>query len=143
MTTDSTPMNWPKEIIIYTDGASRGNPGPASVGIVFTDLKGNIIETISEYLGEQTNNFAEYSAVVKALSFAQAQGVNKIELRSDSELMIRQMTGLYKVKSESIRPLFEQCQTLAKFFRTIKFNHVRREFNKEADRLANLALDHR
>ena len=95
-------LTWSKKVIIYTDGASRGNPGPASVGIYITDLKQNEVASISETLGEQTNNFAEYTAVVRALRLAIKNKVTEILLRSDSELLIRQLSGEYKVKSETL-----------------------------------------
>lgn len=133
-------MKWPAEIIAYTDGASRGNPGPASIGIYITDADGEMIHEHREKLGHQTNNYAEYMAVLRALELAKEHGSKKVLLRADSELMVRQMTGIYKVKNEGIKVLFAQCKELAAKFE-LKIEHVRREKNKEADRLANLALD--
>ena len=141
MTIDT--KTWPKQVIIYTDGASRGNPGPASIGVHVTDLKGEAIAEIAEALGVQTNNYAEYTAVLRALQSAIAHGVTEVTLRSDSQLMIRQMLGEYKVKSESILPLFLSCQQLVRKIDKVHFEHVRREFNKEADALANRALDNK
>lgn len=132
---------WPKKVIIYTDGASRGNPGPAAIGIHVTDLDSQTIAEHKEALGVQTNNFAEYTAVIRALELSLAQGVTDIILRSDSELMVRQMSGVYKVKSEAILPLYEKVKELLSQFSSVKFEHVRRESNREADRLANEALD--
>jgi ribonuclease HI len=132
---------WPQQIIIYTDGASRGNPGPASIGVWFTDLNSEPLFELGEKLGMQTNNFAEYTAVIRGLQFALDQGVTEVTLRSDSELMVKQVTGLYKVKSAVIVPLHTQVRGLVKKFKVVKFEHVRREFNKEADRIANEALD--
>lgn len=132
---------WPKKVIIYTDGASRGNPGPASIGIYITDAKNSEIASISEVLGEQTNNFAEYTAVLRALHEATKHKVDDVLLRSDSELLIKQLKGEYKVKSETLRPLYLECISLVKKLKQITFEHVRREYNKEADRLANYALD--
>ncbi len=129
-------------VIIYTDGASRGNPGPAAIGVVVTSSSGEVLQEISEYLGDDhTNNFAEYSAVLCALKWAISNQVSSLELRSDSELMVKQMNGLYKVKSDSIKPLYLECVQLIKKIGKVEFRHIRREFNKEADRLANEALD--
>ncbi len=134
---------WPHEVIAYTDGASRGNPGPASLGIYVTDREANLIEEYGEKLGNQTNNFAEYTAVLRALQLASKRGARRIHLKSDSELMVKQMTGVYKVKSPVIMPLVLECKTWIKKFDSVTFEHVRREYNKEADRLANEALDRR
>lgn len=132
---------WPETVVIYTDGACRGNPGPSAVGIHVTDIEGNTVDEIGEVLGVQTNNFAEYTAVKRAFEIAFTQKVKHITLRSDSQLLIRQMLGEYQVKSESIRPLFMACKKLTRQFQSVQFEHIRRELNQEADRLANLALD--
>jgi ribonuclease HI len=132
---------WPSAIVIYTDGACRGNPGPASIGIYITSRAGEVIAEHGETLGIQTNNYAEYMGVLRALEMARDHQVQTVELRSDSQLMVRQMQGLYKVKSPQLLPLFTKCRELAKSFSAIRFEHVRREFNVEADRLANEALD--
>lgn len=132
---------WPKSVIIYTDGASRGNPGLASIGIHVTTEDGESLQDISEALGLETNNVAEYTAVLRALEMAKQNKVHTVTLRSDSELMIRQMTGLYKVKSEGLKELYSQCQKLVAQIGDVRFEHVRREFNAVADRLANEALD--
>ncbi len=132
---------WPTEVIIYTDGASRGNPGPASVGIHIIDRDSATLMKLGERLGKQTNNFAEYMAVIKGLNLALQNGVKRATLRSDSELMVKQMTGIYKVKSPVIQPLHAQAMALVSQFESVHFEHVRREFNVEADRIANLALD--
>jgi ribonuclease HI len=137
----STSQTWPKEIIVYTDGASRGNPGPASIGIHVISLEGTVLFEHKESLGTQTNNFAEYTAVLRSLELARSYGVRSILIRSDSELMVKQMKGEYKVKSPAIQPLFEVCKGLLSHFEKVRFEHVRREQNKEADRLANEALD--
>lgn len=132
---------WPQEVLVYTDGASRGNPGPASVGIHVCDFSENTIFEYGETLGEQTNNFAEYSAVKIALEMACEQKVEKIKIRSDSELLVKQMKGEYKVKSEMIKPLFLICKNLISKIGQVEFEHVRREKNKRADQLANMVLD--
>lgn len=132
---------WPEKVFIYTDGASRGNPGPASLGVHIVDDNGHIYKQMGEELGHQTNNFAEYSAVVKGLEIALEHHVRQIVLRSDSQLLIRQLEGKYKVKSSHLRPLFQKCQELLKQFESFQLEHVQREWNKEADWLANKALD--
>ena len=137
----SDKLKWPLEVIVYTDGASRGNPGPASIGVYVTATDSTPLAEYGECLGQQTNNFAEYTAVLRALMLAADNGVQKITIRSDSELMVKQMKGIYKVKSPVIKPLHSQAILLAKKFRAVQFEHVRREFNVEADRIANEALD--
>jgi ribonuclease HI len=136
-----TNMKWPKRVTIYTDGASRGNPGPASIGIFVIDADGAALLEHGERLGAQTNNFAEYMAVIRALELAHESGVAEVVLRSDSELMVKQMTGVYKVKSPVIQPLHQRARQLMAQFKGVKFEHVRRELNAEADRIANEALD--
>jgi ribonuclease HI len=126
--------------IIYTDGGSRGNPGPAGAGaILLQDSK--VLGTISKFLGTQTNNFAEYTALVMALEKAAELGLQQIEVRMDSELIVRQMNGQYRVKTESLIPLFNKAKSLAHNFQSFAIVHVRRELNKEADKLANQAMD--
>lgn len=133
--------SWPSIVVIHTDGASRGNPGPASLGLVVYDQDQNVVYERGEPLGSQTNNYAEYMAVQVALELAVEKSVEKVVLKSDSQLLIRQLTGVYKVKSEGLRPLYLACAELAKKIPDMHFEHVRREFNKRADELANLALD--
>ena len=126
---------------IYTDGASRGNPGPASFGVYIQTAQGDIFK-LKGYIGEQTNNVAEYTAVVNALQWLVDHRIHRAELNSDSELLIKQLQGVYRVKSAGLKPLFQEIQNLLKDNQLdIKFNHVRREYNKEADQLANEALD--
>lgn len=132
---------WPAEVIINTDGASRGNPGPASIGITVTDNHGEMIYEYAESLGTKTNNFAEYTAVKKALDFAVKNNVKTVTIRSDSEFLIKQMKGEYKVKSPNIKDLYLECVALSKKIAKTKFEHVRREQNVRADELANMALD--
>lgn len=138
---NDSPVKWPKNVVIYTDGASRGNPGPASLGVLFCQVDGLALMELGERLGVQTNNFAEYTAVIRGLEEALNRGVEIVLLRSDSELMVKQMTGVYKVKSEVIRPLFLRVQELKGKFKKVEFEHVRREMNSDADRIANEALD--
>ena len=138
-----TATRWPENVVVHTDGACRGNPGPSSIGLHFLDAQGAELDRLGEKIGMQTNNFAEYTAVIRALEVAALHGVRRITIRSDSELMVRQMQGIYKVKSEAIRPLFERVKLLQAQFAEVRYEHVRREYNVEADRLANLALDGR
>lgn len=126
--------------IVYTDGGSRGNPGPAGIGAVIT-RNGKSVASISEFLGVTTNNVAEYTALIKALEKSLDCGIEKVEVRTDSELMVRQMKGEYRVKNEGLKPLFQKAQALKNRFASFAIVHVRREYNKEADRLANQAMD--
>lgn len=137
-----------KKVIIYTDGASRGNPGMGSIGVIFCNEKGEIIKRYSEYLGDKvTNNEAEYSAVIFALKkfnsvFGKKLAAStEIELRSDSELLVKQMKGEYKITSPKMQELFMQVWNLKIDFAKVTFKAVPREKNREADRLANEALD--
>jgi len=136
-----------RKIIIYTDGGSRGNPGPSAIGIVFCNEKGDIIKKYSEVLGELTNNEAEYQAVIFALKKFKALFGNKlaknseIEVRADSELLIKQMQGLYKILEPKIQSLFLTVWNLKLDFKKVKFKIIPREKNKTADRLVNEALD--
>jgi len=129
------------KLIVHTDGGSRGNPGPAAAAFVIDDADGRRLAARAFFLGESTNNVAEYTALVKALEVAKAMGDGQLTVFTDSELMTRQMAGQYKVKSELIRPLFERAQCLAEDFARCDIIHVRRDKNKDADRLVNQALD--
>ncbi|MCP5464947.1 MAG: ribonuclease HI family protein [Deltaproteobacteria bacterium] len=124
----------------YTDGGSRGNPGPAGCGAHIIDPNG-AEHPFYKYLGKMTNNQAEYSGLLLALEELKNLGATQVLIRADSELMVKQMRGEYRVKNPNILPLFQKAKQLAKEFADIKFEHVRREFNKEADRLANVAID--
>jgi len=137
-----------KKIIIYTDGGSRGNPGPAAIGVVFCNEKGQSIKQYSEYLGECfTNNEAEYKAVIFALKkfkalFGKKLAKNsEIQIRSDSELLVKQLNNQYKILDSKIQLLFLEVWNLKFDFKRVKFKSISREKNKEADRLANEALD--
>lgn len=132
---------WPQAVTINTDGASRGNPGPSSLGLIVQDTMGKVVYEYAENLGHRTNNFAEYSAVKKALELAVQNSVQELLLRSDSEFLIKQMQGLYKVKSPNIKGLYLECSALHKKIKKVTFEHVRREQNTRADELANMALD--
>lgn len=128
-------------LVVYSDGACRGNPGPSGAGWVLADTKGTILGRGNLYLGRRTNNEAEYLACAMALQAAAELGCQDVLLRADSELMIRQINGIYKVRNERIIPLFKQVRALIDKFGTFRAEHVRREFNAEADAEANLAID--
>jgi ribonuclease HI len=123
------------------DGGSRGNPGPASYGVVIRDPRGEIVTKLKKYIGRMTNNVAEYYGLIAALDYAQAKGVRALRVESDSELLVKQMRGQYKVKSEDLQPLFERAKKMSQSFDSFRIEHVYREQNREADALANEALD--
>jgi ribonuclease HI len=125
----------------YVDGAARGNPGPASYAVILQGPDGGTQFKIGKYLGRATNNVAEYYALVTALDYAQSQQIKRLAVRSDSELLVRQMQGRYKVKSAALQPLHERAQKLARALAYFEITHIPREQNSEADALANLALD--
>jgi ribonuclease HI len=126
--------------IANIDGGSRGNPGPAGYGVRVEQPDGTIVE-IKEFLGTCTNNVAEYSGLLAALRWAAEHGVSQLRIRSDSELLIKQMRGEYRVKNPGLQPLYEEARALARTIGRVTFEHVRREFNTDADRLANEAID--
>ncbi len=128
-------------VVAYSDGASRGNPGPASVGAVVYDEAGAELRLISQALGFATNNQAEYQGAIAAVEAALDLGASAVELRMDSELIVRQLEGRYRVRNLKLRPLFEQLQALRGRFQRFAVRHVPREDNRVADRLANDALD--
>ena len=131
----------PGLLIVSCDGASRGNPGPAGIGVLITNEGGSVLAEIAEGLGETTNNVAEYTAAREGLRRAGELGARRVHLRSDSQLLIEQLSGRYKVKSAHLRPLYmEVVQELARFER-VKLEHIPRERNREADRLANEGVD--
>src|SRR6266699_2210241 len=118
------------------DGASRGNPGPAAYGVAIRDGRGEIVAKLKKYIGRMTNNVAEYYGLIAALDYAESHGVRAIRVESDSELLVKQLRGQYKVKSEDLRPLFERAQKMSKAFESFHIEHVYREQNREADALA-------
>jgi len=122
------------------DGGSRGNPGPAGYGVRIEQEDGTVVE-LKEAIGLATNNVAEYSGLIAALRWAAAHGISKLHVRADSDLLVKQMRGEYRVKSPGLQPLVEQARALARQIGDVSFEHVRREFNKDADRLANEAMD--
>ena len=129
------------KVTVFIDGASRGNPGPASIGVVFQDGKGVTLKTLSEKIGVATNNTAEYFGLIFALQEALMMGVKEIEIFADSELLVKQCRGEYKVKEESLKQLSALVKHLRQGFKKITIAHVPREQNKLADREANKALD--
>lgn len=129
------------EVTIYTDGASRGNPGHAGIGAVILGANGSCLMELSEWIGIATNNEAEYIALIKALEAAKGLGVRKVSVRADSELVVLQMIGTYAVKSPRLRPLFMKAQRLKREFDEFDINHIEREENAHADMLANLGID--
>ncbi|HJR98934.1 MAG TPA: ribonuclease HI family protein [Actinomycetota bacterium] len=128
-------------MIVACDGASRGNPGPAGAGVQITDDEGVVLAEIAEALGETTNNVAEYTAVIRGLERAHELGATRVLLRSDSQLLINQLTGLYRVRTPHLQPLHRRVLELAAGFVSIAYEHVLRELNTEADRLANRGVD--
>jgi probable phosphoglycerate mutase len=128
-------------VIVACDGASRGNPGPAGAGAQITDGDGAVLAEIAEGLGETTNNVAEYTAVIRGLERALELGAREVLLRSDSQLLINQIEGRYRVRTPHLQPLHRRVRELARRFERIDYEHVRRERNTEADRLANAGVD--
>jgi ribonuclease HI len=128
-------------IVAYCDGGSRGNPGPAGFGVYIQGSDGRVLAELSEYLGARTNNFAEYSALLAALEFAITNGHRNLRVVSDSELMVKQMKGQYRVNSPELRPLYNEARRRVSQVDHFQIQHVLREKNRHADRLANLAMD--
>ena len=126
---------------IHVDGASRGNPGQAGAGAVLATPNGEVVRRLRRYLGVRTNNVAEYEALIMALEAAAAAGAEKVSVFADSELMVKQINGVYRVKSRELKPLYEKAMKLLDGFKSRKIAHVYREKNKDADRLANEAID--
>lgn len=135
------PAAQDREAVLWTDGAARGNPGPAGIGAILKSASGEVLYTGSEYLGHTTNNVAEYKAVLLGLAGALQQGIERVEVRADSELLIRQLKGEYRVKSAGLKPLFDEARQLLSRFKSVKLTHIRRELNGEADKLANQGID--
>lgn len=131
-----------KKLIIYTDGGARGNPGPAGIGVVMFDEDGkSVVATHKKYIGEATNNVAEYSAVILALEEAKKLAAEELAFALDSELVVKQLNGEYKVKNVDLGKLFIKIYNLRQQFRKVTFRHVPREQNKLADKLVNEAID--
>jgi probable phosphoglycerate mutase len=139
---DSHPSAPPAGVhVANIDGASRGNPGPASYAVVLRDPQGKIALELAKNIGRETNNVAEYFALLAALDYATSHNISALRIRSDSELLVRQMQGRYKVKSADLKPLHERAAKLARQLQYFAIEHVRRELNRDADALANVALD--
>jgi len=130
-----------KRIIIYTDGAARGNPGPAGAGAVLIGEDGSVVAEVSRYLGKTTNNQAEYQALVLALEEARRIGATVLNIYSDSELLVKQMKGEYYVRNDGLKPLFKLAKGKLKSFSQYSIDYLPRERNAHADRLANRAID--
>ena len=128
-------------VFVHTDGACRGNPGPSGAGWVFSEPGGQVFRRGKAFLGRATNNEAEYVAVILALEDALKQGFQSLRLHADSELLVKQVNGIYRVKNPRIKELYTQLMGLARKFKSFEAKHVRREFNAEADLEANRAID--
>ena len=128
---------------LYTDGAARGNPGPAGAGAVIVSPQGHVVAKVGKFLGENTNNYAEYMGLILGLKRARAMGIRELEVFADSELLVRQLNGEYQVKAENLRPLFEEARELLRAFPRVTVRHIRREENQAADEMSNRAIDQR
>ena len=131
----------PGLLTVYCDGAARGNPGPAGIGVVVEGPSGRVLAEVAEGIGVATNNVAEYRGLLAALEYAVARGGSTVTIRSDSLLLVKQMQGEYRVKNEALRALWEEATDLERRFRRVRYTSVRREHNELADRLVNEALD--
>ncbi len=134
---ETKPLAWRANI----DGGSRGNPGPASYGVVMRDPRGEIVARLKKYIGRTTNNVAEYYGLIAALDYAHANSIKALRVESDSELLVKQMRGQYKVKSADLKPLYERAKKMSQAIPAFRIDHVYREQNREADLLANEAMD--
>jgi ribonuclease HI len=130
-----------EDFVAYIDGGARGNPGPAGFGVRIETQQGDLVEEFCEAIGTATNNVAEYRGLIAALEWAKRHGHDHVHVRSDSELLVLQMKGVYKVKHPGLLPLYDEARALARRIGRVTFEHVRREFNQDADRLANEAMD--
>src|SRR5256886_10986851 len=138
---DPEPQAKPSSYRANIDGGSRGNPGPASYGVVIRDPKGEVIARLKKYIGRMTNNVAEYYGLIAALDYAQSHQIRALRIESDSELLVKQMRGQYKVKSADLKPLFERAKKMSQALASFRIDHIYRERNAEADALANEAMD--
>jgi len=128
-------------IVAYIDGGARGNPGPAGYGVRIQSADGTVLDELHGALGIATNNVAEYNGLLAALQWAVKNNVSRLHIRADSELLVKQMRGEYKVKNPGLQPLYVRARLLVAELDEVRFEHVRRELNKEADRLSNLGMD--
>lgn len=130
-----------KKIFLYTDGGARGNPGPAGIGVVILDSAKKKLKELYKYIGESTNNVAEYSALICGLEEASLIKADEVVVHLDSELVVKQLNGEYRVKNADIKPLFEKALGILKTFSAFEIKHIVREKNKEADKLVNKAIN--
>ena len=130
-----------KNLSIFIDGAARGNPGPAGIGVVITDSSNNLVKELCKYIGEATNNVAEYSALIFGMEQVIILGANELTINTDSELLAKQLSGEYKVKNDKLKQLYAKVIELLDSFQEVKVNNIPREKNKDADKLANKAID--
>ncbi|MFB0537639.1 MAG: ribonuclease HI family protein [Anaerolineae bacterium] len=130
-----------RRLVIYADGAARGNPGPAGIGVVIEDERGRVLKELSQFVGRKTNNQAEYMALIQGLEVAAEYQADAIQVRLDSELLVRQLKGEYKVKSPLLKPLRNKVQKLLAGYKVVGIEHIERQYNRAADRLANRAID--
>jgi len=130
-----------EKLKLFTDGGARGNPGPAGIGAIILNEAGKVVAEVSEYIGEATNNQAEYKALIAGLVKAKELGVLELEVFLDSELVVKQLNREYRVKDKDLAPLFLEVYNISLGFKKIVFKHIRREKNELADKLVNLALD--
>ncbi len=128
---------------LFTDGAARGNPGPAGAGAVIISPDGHIVAKVGKFLGEETNNVAEYMGLLIGLKRAKAMGIKELDVLADSELMVKQLNGDYAVKAEHLKPLFDEAKALLKHFGDVEIRHIPREENEQADAMSNRAIDER
>jgi len=142
-TEESSSRGSTPRLRLYSDGAARGNPGPSGAGAVLVEPGGQVVAKVGKYLGNQTNNYAEYMGLLLGLRHAKSLGAKEIEIFADSELLIRQLGGRYQVKSPTLRPLYEEAVKLLNDFSRVKLVHVPRAMNAEADEMSNRAIDER
>ena len=133
----------PQRVRLYTDGAARGNPGPAGAGAVILSADGHVVAKVGKFLGDSTNNVAEYMGLILGLRRAKAMGLKSLEVLSDSELLVRQLAGEYQVKADHLRPLHAEAKELLRGFPDVELRHIPREENAQADAMSNRAIDER
>jgi ribonuclease HI len=130
-----------RRLVIYADGAARGNPGPAGIGVVIEDERGQVLKEVSQFVGRKTNNQAEYMALIQGLEAVAEYQADAVLVRLDSELLVHQLKGEYKVKSPLLKPLRTKVQRLLARYKVVGIEHIERQYNRAADRLANQAID--
>ena len=130
-----------RRLVIYADGAARGNPGPAGIGVVIEDERGRVLKEVSQFVGRKTNNQAEYMALIQGLEAAAEYQADAVQVRLDSELLVHQLKGEYKVKSPLLKPLRNKAQRLLARYKVVGIEHIERQYNRAADKLANRAID--